>query len=122
MYNSSYGLSDYYGAYNSWTYNFVMSTFGAPTNGTNITLMDNIEGNGAIALKDLFVDEVRYVLKDGTPPKNAGSDGTDMGLYGGAGYKGNRIPAYPSVKRFDVGGATAADGKLKVNITAETEN
>ena len=110
---------DYGCTWNSYTYNMTRGTFATPSASSYNTVGDNIENAGAA--NDLFAEQVTYRLKDGAPGKNAGADGTDMGIYGGAGAKDKRIPSYPQITEFVVGGTSHADGTLPVSITVEAQ-
>ena len=81
----------------------------------------NIEKAGGEYQEEIFEDRLRWKLKAGSPGKNAGADGTDMGIYGGAGAKDLRIPAYPQVTEFTVGGTSTADGNLQVKVKVEAQ-
>lgn len=58
-----------------------------------------------------------YRLKDSSPGKNAGKDGTDIGIYGGRyPWKDGGLPANPHIETFNVGGNTDTNGTLNVSI------
>ena len=120
-----------YSTYNSYTYNVLVANFDAVTAGSYCTVEDNIPSN---TLAEIFeggtaaeaaAREYRLnpegpakVNAEGNPP---GSDGTEIGLYGGLGYKGVRTPSNPSVTKFSVGGTTNPDGLLKANIVVDAQ-
>jgi len=54
------------------------------------------------------------------PSKYVGTDGTEVGLYGGN-YPWNKIPCTPRITKSEIDATTSADGKLKVSITAEAQ-
>ncbi len=57
-----------------------------------------------------------------SPYKNAGTDGTDIGIYGGTfPWKEGSIPYNPHIQKNSVSGTTDANGNLKVNIKAEAQ-
>lgn len=113
-------LSSSTSSWNNATYNLFVGSLTGTTSNNNYAA-DNI--TGVAYLTSIFEDQVLYQLKADSPGKNAGSDGTDMGLYGGAfPAKEQRIPAYPVVTAFSAGGATAADGVLPVRITVEAQD
>jgi hypothetical protein len=105
--------------WNVYTYNLLVSSFTEPNPLTYNTTNLNIEG---VPLTNIFVDQARYQLLETSPGKNAASDGTDMGLYGSASpAKLLRIPAYPAVTQFTVGGTSTAEGNLSVVIKVEAQ-
>jgi len=62
------------------------------------------------------------VIRDDSPCKNAGSDGTDIGIYGGTTpYKPGAVPYNPHINRVDISGHTDKDGNIKVNIQASAQ-
>jgi len=63
-----------------------------------------------------------YHLQPGCPGKNAGTDGTDIGIYGGASpWKDGSVPNNPHVINSYIGGATNNNGALPVNIKVEAQ-
>ena len=102
---------------NSYTYNLMVGNFSATANNNDVA--NNITG---VPLANIFVDQVRWHLKTGCPGIGAGSDGTDMGIYGGAGAKEVRIPAYPAVTEFTVAGTSTAAGELSAKVKVEAQN
>jgi len=65
-----------------------------------------------------------YRLRDDSPGKNAGKDGTDIGIYGGRyPWKDGGLPVNPHIETFNVAGKTDSIGNLKVKIkVAAQEN
>ena len=65
-----------------------------------------------------------YHLKAGSPGKNAGTDGTDIGIYGGFyPWKEGSLPAFPHYQMIEVAPKTDASGNLNVKIkVAAQEN
>lgn len=70
---------------------------------------------------DLWKDESRYVLNDQYAKEWLGSDGTQVGIYGGL-VPFDPTPAGPQITKFNVGQKTSADGKLTVDIEVKTAN
>ena len=80
----------------------------------------------------IFIDPQGFVynmkndfrLQDSSPGKNAGKDGTDIGIYGGRyPWKEGGLPVNPHVETFNVAGKTDSIGNLKVKIkVAAQEN
>ncbi len=70
-----------------------------------------------------FNYEHDFRLQASSPGKNAGTDGTDIGLYGGIGYSETGEPPVPVVRSFVIqNGVVAPNGKLKIKVTAEARN
>lgn len=58
-----------------------------------------------------------YHLKSTSSGKNAGSDGTDIGIYGGAyPYKESAVPPNPHISTKSIAPTSAVNGTLPVNI------
>jgi hypothetical protein len=58
-----------------------------------------------------------YHLKSGCEGKNAGKDGTDMGIYGGTfPWKEGSLPFNPHYQRINISPTTDNNGNLNVNI------
>lgn len=65
-----------------------------------------------------FSYTANYHLKSGSPGENAGTDGTDIGVYGGsAPFKDGGLPVIPNIKQFSVS-KNPVDGKIQVQATA----
>jgi hypothetical protein len=60
-----------------------------------------------------------YKLTDEAAAKYLGTDGTQVGMYGGA-SPFSPIPNYPRIKKFNVASQPTADGKLDVEIQVST--
>ncbi len=74
---------------------------------------------GSIFVKDdsTFDYGNDYHLKASCPGKNAGKDGTDIGIYGGAfPWKEGSIPFNPHFETIQISPKTDANGNLNVNI------
>lgn len=70
-----------------------------------------------------FTYDHDFHLRTGSPGKNAGTDGTDIGLYGGLGYSETGEPPIPVVRSFTIqNGVVAPGGKLKIQVKAEAKN
>ncbi|MDR0757210.1 MAG: hypothetical protein LBF85_05115 [Tannerella sp.] len=61
-----------------------------------------------------------FALK-GTVGKNGGSDGTDIGIYGGSGFSDSARPPGPRIVSKKVGEQTDAAGNLRVEIKVSTQ-
>ncbi len=68
-------------------------------------------------------DSGDYHLKAECSGKNAGSDGTDVGIYGtSVPFKEDRLPLIPNFKLKVISPETDATGKLPVNIVVEAQD
>lgn len=64
-----------------------------------------------------------YHLQSSCPGKNAGRDGTDLGIYGGAfPWKEGSIPFNPHFQEFNISSVTDSTGNLNVNIQVEAQD
>jgi len=64
-----------------------------------------------------------YHLQSTCPGKNAGRDGTDIGIYGGAyPWKDGSIPSNPHFQSILVNPTTEPNGNLNVNIQVEAQD
>jgi len=88
------------------------------------TYMDNkVEATGSTFVNYNDSGTGNYHLKPTSVGVNAGSDGTDIGIYGTTEpFKENRTTAYPQIPYANVGSETNAQGKLKVDITIEAQD
>ena len=68
---------------------------------------------------NVFKDNISYELTDAAKNLVTGTDGTEVGIYGGA-YPYNPIPDYPRITKFNVANKTTADGKLSVDIEVKS--
>lgn len=71
------------------------------------------------SMNDLAWDGVKtFKLK--YPEEYVGTDGTQVGLYGGP-YPYNPTPSIPQIKESHIDTTVAANGKLKVSVTVEAQ-
>lgn len=64
-----------------------------------------------------------YHLQATCPGKNAGKDGTDIGIYGGAfPWKEGSVPPNPHIQFQDVSAGTDQNGNLNVNIKVSAQD
>jgi len=64
-----------------------------------------------------------FNLPPGSPYKNAGTDGTDLGIYGGAfPWKPGSLPSNPHFQSINIAPTTDASGNLKVQITVAAQD
>lgn len=100
----------------------------------NLFVNTYAEGSGNIdkqSLESIFVNyaggafsyEHDFHLKETSPGKNAGTDGTDIGIYGTvAPYKEGAVPFNPHITDEDIATRTDSQGKLNVKVTVEAQN
>jgi hypothetical protein len=113
----------------------------APTN--SFASGPNTEAGNFVGVNPLFVNVTdltlyaainNYRLQSTSPVKNAGTDGTDLGIYGGSypfpsggapgsGFDTSALPPIPQVTGVNIQNGTLAPGaQLKVTIQATTNN
>jgi len=84
-------------------------------NQTQSTIFVNQSGNS-------FSYDDDYHLQSTCPGKNAGRDGTDIGIYGGASpWKEGSIPFNPHIQTLNISPVTNSSGNLNVNIQVEAQ-
>lgn len=83
--------------------------------GSNVTGEGNYVG---LTESDVFEGEGYYVMK--TPDVHVGTDGTQIGIYGGA-YPFDRNSSIPKITSSNIDIQTATDGKLNVSITVKAQ-
>lgn len=117
------------------TYSHNISFYG--TNVTFNTSGTNNGGNNQVGVNPLFVSESNYGfdytddfhLQATSPGKNAGSDGTDVGIYGGLypwpdgnessgnGYMYSQEPQYPQVNQLILNNASVPqNGNINIQV------
>jgi hypothetical protein len=87
--------------------------------------LDNVE------LPSIFVNynpaddiyNADFHLPSNSPYKNAGRDGSDLGIYGGAfPWKPGSVPFNPHLQSVNIPGATDQNGNLNVNIKVSAQD
>ena len=64
-----------------------------------------------------------YHLKDTSPGINAGTDGTDIGVYGSSSpFKDGMLPPFPHIISRNIPAVTGANGKLNIEVKVNTQN
>lgn len=98
------------------------------TNG-NIGSNNYIIGLGSLFVKYPANNSTAYNYSDdfhlmsNSPGKNAATDGSDIGIYGGQfSWQDGAIPINPHIQKNIVSTNTDAKGNLKVNITVEAQH
>ena len=108
--NSSYNNNAFGGNY----------TFSSGSNNGSNNLM------GQTTQQTFEVNDLNYPknlkIRDTSPCKNAGTDGTDIGIFGGpAPYKAGAVPFNPHITRSAISAQTDKDGKIKVDIQVSAQ-
>jgi hypothetical protein len=96
----------------------VCSCFGANNlkNQLQADIFINQDGNSYSSSHD-------YHLKPTCLGKNAGTDGTDMGIYGGSSpWKDGALPFNPHFQQFNIGATTNPAGNLNVNVKVAAQD
>lgn len=113
------GYSQPYSSFSNFNNNIICEEREGKDNYWNITkdkIFKKWEGNSDYHTTD------NYRLKDNSVGKNGGTDGTDVGLYGGRfPWKDGALPYNPHVNSAVISGMAAPDGtiQLKVNVTTD---
>jgi hypothetical protein len=91
----------------------------------NNTGEDNIFANPQFVnvASNTFSYDFDYNLQGGSPGINSGSDGTDIGLFGGIGYSTTGTPAVPEVTELNVlNPIVPQNGNLNLRIRGRANN
>jgi len=107
---------------NTFSNNLWVGGFPSSSVSQNNTFLNEIERE---SFANTFVnhDNDDFRLKPGSRGKNAGTDGTDVGIFGTVvPFKENRLPAIPHFKAKIISPETSADGKLPVFIQIEAQD
>lgn len=102
------------GNYNSLQSSFANNCVSIGYNGTFSSIVAG--SNNKYAAKTIFIDsDPLKDLTDEAKKLYIGSDGTQVGMYGGT-LPYNTTPSYPQITKMNVAKKTTADGKLSVEI------
>ncbi|MDD5570154.1 MAG: hypothetical protein PHD97_03260 [Bacteroidales bacterium] len=110
---------------NSYYNNLFVVSITFPYNGC--TGVGNITG---VNTDSIFVNQTgvtfnyshNYHLKSTSAGKNAGTDGTDIGIYGtSAPYKEGAVPENPHIQYKSIAPQTNSNGKLNINIKTRAQ-
>jgi len=72
---------------------------------------------------NVFSLDFNYRLKSSSVGVNAGSDGTDIGVFGGTGFAEGGEPAIPVIRVFNIlNPIIPQNGNLRIEIQAESKN
>jgi PKD repeat protein len=99
---------------------FGVSTVALPLSSANNLFEQSLEETFGIASINASTD--LHVL-DGSACKNAGSDGSDIGIYGGENpYRGCALPFNPYILTYNAAAVEDENEKLHVELTAQARN
>ncbi|MDR1096563.1 MAG: hypothetical protein LBL57_00370 [Tannerella sp.] len=115
--NTSYPTSNC--AYNNNAFLFA----GLPS-GANNTFLDNLENQSAATTfeNSAGVLPADVEILSGSPCKDAGTDGTDIGIYGGSSpFKKGSVPANPHISKMIISNIADSNGKIKVDIEVSAQ-
>ena len=87
-----------------------------PVKNTNIRVDEN---NAAIKNLLNYSDDNDYKLTEEAKALIKGTDGTEVGIYGGN-LPFDPTPTNPQISKFNVAAKTTADGKLSVDIEVKS--
>jgi len=116
--NSRYNIN---GSDNTFSYNLWVGGYTETAATNNNTFKSEMDRE---TYANVFVDATKgdYQLKSACIGKNAGSDNTDVGIFGSAvPFKENKLPSIPSFLVKVISQETDAAGKLPVNIVIEAQ-
>lgn len=113
IFNGGYNSSNN-NLYNCLMYNSI-NTVGAIANinPVYVNTYQDIFINSPNAYFDYTYD---FQLKPNCPGKNAGTDGLDIGVYGGMGFKAGSVPNHPHIYYKNIATQTDINGNLNVNV------
>lgn len=113
LYNDAPGTSTFY---NNLFIGTDASRLKSIPNSTNVTVNGKDD-----KIKNLitYSDDNDYKLTDEAKAIMKGSDGTEVGLYGGS-LPYDPTPTNPQISKFNVAAKTTADGKLSVDIEVKS--
>lgn len=113
LYNSAPANSTYY---NNLFIGTSASSLSSIPNSTNVTVNEKDD-----KIKNLlnYSDDNDYKLTDEAKAIMKGTDGTEVGIYGGS-LPYDPTPTNPQISKFNVAAKTTADGKLSVDIEVKS--
>jgi hypothetical protein len=127
--NIFYGVSPEGAENSTFNNNITYSTKANPIPyGTNIGSGNKIDVNpGFVNFPEVGTGTFNYDhdfhLTTTSPGKNAGTDGTDIGIYGGVGFSETGEPSIPQIREFVIkNGVVAPNSRLNITIKAEAKN
>jgi hypothetical protein len=121
LFNYGYGVAGL--NTNTINKNIFVSSDASAINGIN-----KVTNYTGVAQTDIFINQTGnvysylhdYHLKK--PATYLGTDGKQVGIYGGLGFKENGVPSNPVVVSKIVSQSTDTDGNLKINISVKAQD
>jgi hypothetical protein len=129
---STIGSASEYNPTNNFVTTYIGSGGGSNSGAGNQAGVDPLFQN--VTNSDSYVTTFNYRLAAGSPGKNAGTDGTDLGIYGGSypfpsggavgsGFDTSAMPPIPQVTEMNILNSTVpVNGTLNVNVKAKVNN
>ena len=126
------GAASEYNPTNNFVTTYIGAGGGANSGSGNQMGIDPLFEN--VTNNDSYNDTFNYRLKALSPGKNAGTDGTDLGIYGGSypfpsggaigsGFDTSPMPPIPQVTEMNILNSTVpVNGTLNVNVKAKVNN
>ena len=103
------------------TDNIVSNNIAPISFGENCIVLADIQGALFVGPNNGVNASSNFHLK-GSAGKNAGTDGTDIGIYGGeTGFKDNALPPGPRIVSKKIGEQTDENGNLSIELTVTAE-
>jgi hypothetical protein len=92
--------------------------------GTNNTFYDNLVNQSAATTfkNSAGILPADVEILSSSPCKDAGTDGTDIGIYGGSSpFKKGSVPANPHISKMIISNVADSNGKIKVDIEVSAQ-
>ena len=86
-----------------------------------IQLAEKTEWKAVFEAPDGIKITSKYKVLEGSPAKNAGLDGTDLGIYGGSGFSDTALAPIPRIVSKKVSEQTDGSGKLQIEVTVKAQ-
>jgi hypothetical protein len=96
-----------------WDSNMGLQNVGGDN--TNAVVVENWDNVFEGTYSGVNVND-NYALKPGAPGKNAATDGSDIGIYGGTGFSDTALPPGPRIIRKVIADQTDENGNLRVQV------
>lgn len=125
QFTGSNSMFSYNSNNNTFTNNIIVSS---NTNLNDVNSTGNLSG---ISQASIFVNQSgynfdynhNYHLKPGFTGVGYGTDGTDVGIYGGSDpYTDGALPSVPHFQSVNIGNQTNSNGQLPINITISAQD
>ncbi len=86
-----------------------------------VQLAENTEWKAVFEAPDGIKITSKYKVLEGSLAKNAGLDGTDLGIYGGSGFSDEALAPIPRIVSKKVAESTDSSGKLQIEVTVKAQ-